>query len=125
MARIAVVAGAGGSAGLTLYAGRHNASRLLIVLFTLWVLSPFMALAWANMVSKGWPVVTRAALYGLMLALPLGSLAIYGDAALGPPRPKPAFVFLVVPMASALLIAIVIPVAAFLSGRLARRGDGA
>ena len=46
------------------------------------------------------------------------------DVAFGRPRAKPAFVFLVVPLASWLLIAIVIPIAARMSGRLSRRGDG-
>jgi len=42
-ARIAVPAGAVGSVGLMLHAGRRNDSRILLVLFTLWVLSPFVA----------------------------------------------------------------------------------
>jgi hypothetical protein len=96
-----------------------------MALFTLWVLSPFAALCLADRASKSWPVLTRATLYSLMPVVTLGSLAIYADVALGPPRPKPASVFLVVPLASWLLIAIAVPSAAFLSGRLARRGDGA
>lgn len=44
VALIAVVAGAGGSIGLMLWAGHRNPSRLLIVLFAIWVLSPFVAL---------------------------------------------------------------------------------
>ena len=40
----------------------------------------------------------------VMLILALGSVAIYADVAFGPPREKPAFVFLVVPLASWLLI---------------------
>ena len=124
VAMIAVLAGASGSVGLMLRVGHRNNSRILLALFGIWVLSPFIALVWANVVSKRWSVLTRAALYSLMLVLTLGSLAAYGDVALGPPRAKPAFIFLVVPLASWLLIAIVIPVAAFLSGRLSRKGDG-
>jgi len=119
-ALIAVPAGAVGSLGLMLHAGRHNDSRILLILFALWVLSPFMALVLANVVSKRWPVHTRAALYSVMLVLTLGSLAIYGDVALGPPRAKTAFVFVVVPPASWLLIAIVVPAAALISGRRSR-----
>ena len=48
---LAVVAGAVGSVGLMLRAGRST-PRLLLVLFVIWVLSPFVALAWANMVSS-------------------------------------------------------------------------
>src|ERR1017187_6810870 len=124
-ALIAVLAGAVGSVGLMLHAGRRNDSRILLVLFALWVLSPFMALVLANVVSKRWSVLTRATLYSAMLVLTLGSLAIYGDVALGPPRAQTAFVFVVVPPASWLLIAIVVPLAAQISGRRARRGDGA
>jgi peptidoglycan/LPS O-acetylase OafA/YrhL len=124
-ALLVVLAGAVGALGLMLHAGRHNDSRILLALFAIWDLSPFMALVVAGVVSKRWPVLTRAALYSVMLVLTLGSLAIYGGVALGPPRPKPAFVFLVVPLASWLVIAIVVPIAASLSGRLSRRGDGA
>jgi hypothetical protein len=84
-ALIAVLAGAAGSVGLMLHAGRHNDSQILLVLFALWVLSPFMALVLAHVVSKRWSVLTRATLYSVMLVLTLGSLAIYGDVALGPP----------------------------------------
>ena len=124
-ALIAVLAGAVGSVGLMLHAGHRNPSRLLLVLFALWVLSPFIALVLANMVSKRWSVLTRAALYTVMLVLAVGSLAIYGDVALGPPRTKTAFVFVVVPPASWLLIAIVVRVSALVSGRPSPRGDGA
>jgi hypothetical protein len=124
-AQIAVLAGAVGSAGLMLRAGHRNNSRILLIMFALWVLSPFMALVLANVVSKRWSVLTRATLHSVMLVLTLGSLAIYGDVALGPPRAKTAFVFLVVPPASWLLIAIVVPIAALISGRLSRRRDGA
>jgi hypothetical protein len=124
-ALIAVLAGAGGSVGLMLHAGRRNGSRILLVLFAIWVLSPFMALVLANGVSKRWSVLTRATLHSVMLILTLGSLAIYGYVALGPPRAKTASVFVVVPPASWLFIAIVVPLAALISGKLSRRSDGA
>src|SRR5713226_7675945 len=74
-ALIAVLAGAVGSVGLMLYVGRRNDSRILLVLFALWVLSPFMVLVLVNVVSKRWSVFTRATLYSVMLVLTLGSLA--------------------------------------------------
>jgi hypothetical protein len=117
---IALLVGAAGSVGLMLYAGRHNASRLLMIIFAIWVLSPFMGLVLAHVVSKSWSVVTRAALHSLMLIIALGSLAIYADVALGPPRAKTAAVFVVVPPTSWLLIAVTLPVAALLSRRLSR-----
>lgn len=124
-ALIVVLAGAVGSFGLMLHVGRRQRSLILIGLFTVWELSPFVALVCAHVVSKHWTVFTRSTLCGAMLVLTLGSLAIYGNVALGPPRPQPAFVFLVVPLVSWLLIAIVLPIAALMSGRLSRRGDGA
>jgi hypothetical protein len=124
-ALIALLVGAVGSVGLMLRAGHRNPSRLLIILFTFWVLSPFMVLVLANVVSKRWSVLTRATLYVVMLVITFGSLAIYGALAFGPLRAKTGFVFLVVPAASWLLIAIVVTIAALISGRLSRRGDGA
>ena len=119
------LAGAAGSVGLMLHAGSHQNSRILLLLFVVWVLSPFVAAVLANVVSKRWSVLTRATLNVVTLVLTLGSLAIYGDVSFGHPRAKIGFVFLVVPLASWLLIAIVVPIAAFISGRLSRRGEGA
>src|SRR3984893_13107145 len=73
VALIAVVAGAAGSVGLMLWVGHRNPSRVLLVLFAIWDLSPFIALVLADIVSKRWSVITRATLYGVMLILTLGS----------------------------------------------------
>jgi hypothetical protein len=116
----AVPAGAVSSVALMLHAGRHNHSRLLMVLFALWVLSPFVILVAASVVSKRWSMLTQAALYTVMLVLALGSAAIYGYIALGPPSEKIAFAFVVVPPASWLLTAVVVVIAAFFSGRRSR-----
>ncbi len=123
-ALIAVLAGAVGSVGLLLRAGQRT-PRLLLVLFFFWVLSPFVALVLANVVSKRWSVLTRATLYSVMLVVTLGSLAIYGYDALRPRKAQAAFWYVVVPPASWLLMAIVVPIAALISRRLSRRGDGA
>lgn len=88
-ALIAVLAGGVGSSGLMLYADRHNHSLLLPVLFAIWVLSPFVALVFAYAVSKRGSVLTRAALYSVMLVLALDSLGVNGDVALWPPGPRP------------------------------------
>lgn len=121
----AVIAGAVGSVGLMLWVGHRNPSRLLLVLFAIWVLSPFMALLLADMVSRRWSVITRATLHIVMLVLTISSLAIYGDVALGPPRSTPAFVFIVVPPGSWLLMSIVVTIAALVSGWMSGRGAGA
>jgi len=121
---IALPAGAAGSIGFMLRAGHRNPSRVLLILFAIWVISPFVALLFATIVSKDWSVLTRSTLYGVMLVLTVSSLAIYGDVAFGPPRVKTAFAFVVVPPASWLLIAITISTAALISrGRSARSSD--
>lgn len=120
-ALITLLVGAGGALGLMLRAGHHNKSLLLIVLMAIWVLSPFLALLWACVVSKRWSTPTRATLYSMMLILPLASLADYGVDAWRQPRTQAAFVFVVVPPASWLLMAIVILMAIYRSVRLSRR----
>jgi hypothetical protein len=122
-ALIAVAAGAVGSAGLLLRAGRRNDSRLLMVLMAVWVLSPFVALGLAHVASKRWSMLTRSTLYSLMLGLTLASLAIYTDAVVNPPKAQGAFVFIVVPPGSWLLAAVVLPIAALISSRRSRRPD--
>ncbi|HYR77462.1 MAG TPA: hypothetical protein VEM96_16730 [Pyrinomonadaceae bacterium] len=115
-----VLAGAAGSLGLMLWVGHRNPSRLLLALFVVWDLSPFMALLLADLVSKRWSVVTRSTLHIVMLVVALSSLALYGDVVLRP-RSQAAFMFLVVPLGSWLLMAIVVPIAALVSGRRSRR----
>lgn len=120
---IALMAGAAGSVGFMLRVGHHNNSQILLMLFGIWVLSPFMALVLANVFWKPGSVLTRATLYSVMLVVTLGPLAIYGYVALGPPRAKPASLFLIVPLVSWLFIAKTVPVSAFISRRLSRQGD--
>jgi len=121
LAAVAAAAGAGASLVLMLRAGHRNPSRLLILLFVVWVLSPFAALVWAGRISTRWSGAGRAMLYGLVLILAAGSVLVYGNVIPRPPGTKPAFVFLMVPLASWLLIAA----AAALGARTSRRrGDG-
>lgn len=120
IALIVMLVGAVGSLGIMFYTGRNNKSVLLLLLFAIWVLSPFIALLVANMISKRWPVFTRAILYWLMLFLTIGSLVSYSGV-LSPPGTKPAFVFLVFPLISWLIMVIIIPIATSLSRRLSRR----
>lgn len=93
----------------------NGPSEIILILFTVWVLSPFVALLWANTVSKHWSVVTRAMLYCVTLIVTLGSLAIYGELVdLSPPGSANAFLFVAVPPVSLLFITIVVPMAAFI-----------
>jgi hypothetical protein len=120
----ALLVSAAGSLGLMLRAGRQNPSRLLLALFALWVLSPFLALVWANMVSRGWSALARGALYVVILVVILGSLAIYGAQAFGHIAAKTGFVFLAVPAASWLLIAVVVAMATMTRGPVSRQVGG-
>ena len=122
-ALIAVVAGAAGSVGLMLRAGQRTPGFLLVI-FLIWVLSPFVLLVWATAVSTPWSVPTRAALYVVMLVVALTSLAVYGADAVWPRKSQPAFFYVIVPPASWLLLGGV-PIAALISRRQSRRVDGA
>jgi hypothetical protein len=119
---MAVVIGAVGSVGLMLHAGHRNPSPLLLVLFTVWVLSPFAALLWANMASRRWSRAARAAVYCVTIFLTLASLAVYGNVVMHPPKSRAAFVWVVVPPASWVVLTIVISIAAVTSRRMSRRG---
>ena len=116
-ALIAVLVGAVGSVGLVLREGQHT-PRFLLVLFVLWVLSPFVAVGLADVLSKRWLGLTGATLYCVTLVFTLGALALYGAVALELLRARPAAVFLLVPLASWVLIAI-----ALIWGRLRRQGE--
>jgi len=120
-ANIAVPLGAAGSIGLLLHAGQRT-PRLLLELMAIWVVSPFIALTWANLVSKHWSRPTRAALYAVMLAVAVGFLAIYGDDAKRHRWTHAAFVFVLAPGTSWLLMAIAVPIVIFIYGRLSRPG---
>lgn len=105
-ALITVLAGAVGSLYYMFNAGRNQSSVLLIILFTGWVLAPFVALMITHVISKPWPVLPRMILYSMMIVLTIGSLVFYSGL-LTFPGTKPAFVFLVVPFISLLIIVVV------------------
>jgi hypothetical protein len=122
VALVAVVAGAVGSVVSLLLVSHRSDSRIVLVLIAGWVLSPFVALVFANTLAKRWSALTRTTLHCMMLILTVGSLAAYWSVVLKPPTSKRAFMFVAVPLASWGLIAVVIPLAALISGRLSRRG---
>jgi len=111
-----VLAGALGSLGFVLYTGRNNDSIPLEVLFIFWVISPFAALLIDFKISSRWSVLKRTTLYFLMLVISIGSLVAYSGA-LSPPGTKAAFVYLVVPLISWVLILIVIPIVSLFTRR--------
>jgi hypothetical protein len=122
-AMVAMATGIAGSIGLFLRAGQRT-PRLLLLGMAIWMLSPYVALVWANVLSKPWPILIRATLYCLMIVVAVGSLVVYGDDALGHRRAQAAFVYVIVPPVSWLIIAVAISMAAVLSRRGSRRGNG-
>ena len=122
VALIAAVVGAAGSLGFMFREGQRT-PRLLLIFFFFWVLSPFAALLWANIVSKRWSVMTRVALYCVTLVVALNSLLIYSELVhVKPPGAANAFLFVAVPPVSWALITIVIAIAALISRSVSRRG---
>ena len=120
IALVVVLAAAAGSLVMVIHTGRHNSSLLLPILFILWVSSPFVALLVANRISKPWSIFTRVTLYWLMLIISAGCLVSYSGL-LSPPGTKAAFVFLITPLLSWLLIVTGIPIAASLSRKKSNR----
>lgn len=110
-ARVALLAGAAGSIALMLRAGSRQRSLLLIALFTGWVLSPFLALAIANVRARSWSPQIRRALHVAAIGVAALCLGIYGfNAATG--TMKAGFVYLVVPGAAWLVIGVTLTAAA-------------
>jgi hypothetical protein len=117
---VASLTGALGSLGLLFHASRTR-PPLLMALFVIGVLSPFVAIVFTRVVSRRWTVPTQVTLCIVTLVIALSSLAVYLNDALRPRRAQAAFVYIVVPMASWLVLAIVIPVAVFISRRQSHR----
>jgi hypothetical protein len=96
---IAATFGAVGSEALMLFVGR-TAPTILLVLFTLWVLSPFAGLYVAHIIAGRWSVATRNTLYWVTLIISVISLLVYGYFAFSPQRQTPTFIFVVLPPVS-------------------------
>ena len=114
LALLGLVIGTLGSEFLVIRAGGLS-QPLLSVLFFVWILLPFVALAWANVISKSWPALVRISLYCTTLLIVLGSLAFYGRIILSRAGSPRAFVFVTGPIASWALMLIVVPTAAVIS----------
>jgi hypothetical protein len=103
---LAVPIGALGSWAFMYRVGQNNPSALLIILFTLWVLAPFAVMASVSLISKRWSPRARNSFDLLTLILTVASLLVYGAAAFGALRTRPALVFLVVPLISLLALGV-------------------
>ena len=117
---IALVAGAAGSVCIMLYSSRNSSQHFLKVLFTIWVLSPFLLLELGDIVSERWRLIARPGLYWMMMVIAVGSLAIYGLAVLRSPEAIPTPVFVATPPISGVAIAAIVGIALWISRRRAR-----
>lgn len=117
---LALILGAAGSLFYMFRAGQQT-PRLLLILFIIWVLSPFAVLLWARQVSRDWAIVTQWTLYWVTLIISGTSPVIYGEwVDIKPVGSANAFLFVAVPPVSLLLITIVLSMTALLSGRKSR-----
>jgi hypothetical protein len=91
--------------------GRHQRSILLIVLFTLWVLSPLVALVLINARAKSWAPAACTTIQYATLLISLGALARYAWVVMWPLKAQPASTFLIVPLVSWIAIGVAAAVA--------------
>lgn len=119
-ALIALVTGAVGSIGLWIRAAQHP-PPLIIVLFVVWVLSPFVVLGIGHVVAKRWPPSTQSALYWVTLLATTASIVIYADDAVVHRTAHPAVVYVAVPPASWLVSAVAIGLGAWIARRKQKR----
>ena len=113
--RVTIVVGAAGSLALMLYGGRSNTHLLITLLFIVWVLAPFVLLALAERRSRSWSPLAQTTLRAMTLILAAGSLAIYAYRAAFPPRTTGAFLFVIVPPVSVVLVLVALAVASLMS----------
>lgn len=85
--------------------GSNQKSILLIVLFTGWVLSAFIAMLVVNLVSGRLNDKQQLLAHVLIIILNLGSVAAY-NGMFSTPEMKPAAVFLIFPLISWMIIGI-------------------
>ena len=115
LALAVLLASAAGSIAFMLHAGRRQQSLILVLLFGTWVLSPFVAAVLVSSVSKSRGISTPRSLDGAMVIFGFASLATYGGVAFDYINAKIGFIFLVVPLASWLFIAVVVGTAVLIS----------
>ena len=122
LAIIIVLVGVVGSLALMFQAGHNQRSVFLIVAFTAWVISPFIALVVASVKSKHWLLADRITFYFILLLIIAGSLISYSGA-FDIHGTKTAFKFLIVPLISWLVIGIVILVVGWRAKRISRKSS--
>ena len=118
--RVALAAAAIGGAGSVAYllqSGRRNSELILLVtMFSIWVLSPFLVLFRTILRSDRLTETVQTTLYILTIVLALASLAIYSRLIDVKPAGSPnTFLFVAVPPLSMFVIAVAMSIAALRS----------
>jgi len=113
--RVAIIVGAAGSLALLLYGGRSNTHLLITLGFIAWVLAPFALLALAERRSGHWSPRAQTTLRAMTLLIAAASLAIYAYRAAFPPRTAGAFLFVIVPPVSVVLVLVALAIASLMS----------
>lgn len=123
LALVAAGAGGLGSVALLLQMGRRNSSLLLLVfLFSIWVLSPFLGLIFAIVRSKRWTETIRTTLYFVTIGVAVASILIYTRVIdLKPASSANTFLFVTVPPATWVFIVAVLSVATLAARSQSRR----
>ena len=115
-AQIALLIGAAVSLAFLLYTSAKDASLFLLVLTTLWLLSPFVLLFVITRAATHWNATTRAILSIATSTLTLGIASLYGVTFLGPLRPWRFVVSLFFPPLSWAIINVAVIVVFSLPG---------
>jgi len=113
--RLILIIGAVGSLALMLYAGRSNTHILITIGFIFWVLAPFALLALAERRSASWAPAMKTTLETMIWIVVLGSLVIYAYRAAVPPRATGAFLFVIVPPVSVVLLLVALVIVSVMS----------
>ena len=120
--RVTIIVGAAGSLALLLYGGRSNTHLLITLGFIAWVLAPFALLALGERRSRSWSPLAQTTLRAMTLLIAVASLGIYAYRAAFPPRSTGAFLFVIVPPVSVVLVLVALAIASLMS-RPSRKGS--
>ena len=113
--RLILIIGSVGSLALMLYAGRSNTHILITIGVIFWVLAPFALLALAERRSASWAPAMKTTLETMIWIVVLGSLVIYAYRAAVPPRATGAFLFVIVPPVSVVLLLVALVIVSVMS----------
>lgn len=111
----ALIAGAIATMALMLYAGGPNRPMVLVPLFAVWDISPYVMLWLLHRLSVRWARTPRLTLYWVMIAVTVGSLGYYIYDVAHPRQAQAAFPYVVVPPVAWVFIGAAIGTAGFVA----------